>query len=248
MKLVILFFVLLLFGCGTASKKESLNIAVAANMQFAMDSIVSVFESNYDIKCNLTFGSSGMLTAQIENGAPFDLFFAANMTYPSYLYSKKAGENPKLYAQGRLVLVVDKHANYVNIEAVLSDSSIARIAIADNRTAPYGIAANQFLKRTNQWDQLKDKLVVGESISQVNQYISTKSVDAGFTSYSYTLKNGKDFNYFEVDAHHFEPIEQGVIVLNYGRNNHPEACDAFLEFISAKKCKAILNHFGYLVE
>lgn len=246
-------FLILLIACGQApdssnsnGEKETIKIACAANMQYAMDSIVVLFNDVHEISCEITSGSSGMLTSQIENGAPYDIFVSANMTYPETIHKNGNGEEPKIYAQGRLVLAVEKGHGFANAEAVLMSDKIERIALADEKTAPYGMAASQYIAALGN-KVSEDKLVVGESIGQVNQYITTAAVNAAFTSYSFKVKNESAYDYYEIDADYFDPIDQGAMILNHGSSNHPEEAQKFLDFlISSDKCKSVLEYFGYL--
>lgn len=249
MRITIAVFLGLLVSCGSSTNNEkSISIACAANMLFAMDSIAVLFEAEYGVNCNITSGSSGVLTAQIENGAPYDVFISANMSYPETIHKNGNGNEPVIYAEGRLLLVVNNQSNYVTIDAVLDDSEIGRIGIADDRTAPYGMAASQYLSKIGKKEGLKDRLVKGESIGQINQYLIAGAVDAAFTSYSFKVKNGSMFKYFEVDPAYFKPINQGAMILNHGNSHNSDAANKLLQFLSSEKCKDVLNYFGYLTE
>ena len=245
-------FLLILAACGSSGNNDpsgndkSLNVACAANMQFAMDSISVLFEAEHGIKCEITSGSSGMLTSQIENGAPYDVFVSANMNYPETIFNNGHGEKPFVYATGRLVFVTSKTKGYQSLEEALADENLKRIGIADHQTAPYGMAANQFLNETGKIEKMQGRLVIGESIGQINSYITTGAVDGAFTSYSFKVKNEEDYLYFEVDSDYFDPINQGAMVLNHGLENCPDESDLFLEFFSTDKCKDVLKYFGYL--
>ncbi len=243
-----------LLGCGSApdntktTEDEIVTVACAANMQYAMDSIAVVFELDEGIQCNITAGSSGMLAAQIENGAPYDLFISADLAYPQAIFEKGNGEQPFTYAKGRLVFAYDKEAGYTSIEDALRDLSLSRIGMADTRLAPYGMAADQFILQTGLKDSLEERLIIGESIGQINQYLTTGSVDAAFTSYSFRIENEDLFGFFEVDPTLFDPIEQGAMVLNRGKNENAGPTEKLKLFLSSAKCKAILVYFGYLVD
>ncbi len=250
-QLIALILVLVLAACGGSSEgaktAQPLKIACAANMQYAMDSIAVIFTQKYGIQCDITSGSSGMLTAQIDNKAPYDIFVSANMDYPQAIYEKQNGDAPQVYAKGRLVLVVNKTKAFGSINEVLMSDEVQRIGLAEVETAPYGMAAQEFLKTQGYFQQLNDKWVVGESIGQVNQYITTGAVDAAFTSYSFKVKNELAFNYFEVDQQLFTPIQQGIILLEHGKNTNADASKKFVTFLTeSPTCKAVLNYFGYL--
>ncbi|MFT5818811.1 MAG: molybdate transport system substrate-binding protein [Crocinitomix sp.] len=249
MRISIAVFLAFLLSCGASITNErTIKIACASNMQLAMDSITVLFNAEYGIQCEVTSGSSGMLTSQIENGAPYDVFVSANMNYPETIYKNGNGSKPVIYAKGRLLLVVNKRSNYPSIEAVFNDTEIRRIGIANNQIAPYGMAANQYLKETGKLNGLKQRLVVGESVGQVNQYMTMNAVDAAFTSYSFKVKNGNKFNYFEIDSAYFEPIYQGIMILGHGNKSKADPANRLLTFFTTKKCKDVLNYFGYLTE
>lgn len=253
MKLFTAFTFLLIFAAcgssgtdGSTNNDKSLNVACAANMQFAMDSIAVLFEAEHGIKCEITSGSSGMLTSQIENGAPYDVFVSANMNYPETIYSNGHGEKPIIYATGRLIFVTAKDKSYQSLEEALEDEKLERIGIADHQIAPYGMAANQFLNESGRQESMQGRLVIGESIGQINSYITTGAVDGAFTSYSFKVKNEENYTYFEVDPALFDPINQGAMVLNHGLENSPEESELLVNFFSTDKCKDVLKYFGYL--
>lgn len=246
--LLLISTVILFFACSGEHKSQTLKIACAANMQFALDSIAVLFESEHDIRCEITYGSSGMLTAQIENGAPYELFFSANEAYPEHLYGLGKGEEPFNYAKGRLLLVYSKDKSYQSMKEALNGDGVNRVGIADNRTAPYGMAANAYLESNGLKDGLNDKLVVGESIGQVNQYIVTGAVDMAFTSYGFKIKHGGDYQYLEVDQAFFDPIRQNAMVLTKQDGEVNESAEKMVKFIQSPKCKAVLDYFGYFTD
>lgn len=244
---------LLLASCGNGGENNDpqepvvLNIAVAANMQYAMDSIVSLFEAEENIQCNVTANASGMLTAQIEQGAPYDVFVSANMEFPRELKKKGFSKAPTVYCYGRLALVFGMDKKYETVEAVFADPGVKRVAIADPETAPYGIAAIEYLNNVGLFAGNKERIVYGESISQVNQYISTASVDAGFTSMSFLTKFQSDYGYLEIDENKYAQIEQGVSLLKHGWTENEETAQKFITFLGSEKCRKVLTWFGYRV-
>jgi len=247
MKWLSALFFWVFISCGaTDGNQDHIKVACAANMQYAMDSIAIIFEADQGIQCDVTYGSSGMLTSQIESGAPYDVFISANMTYPERLFDAGKGDKPLIYGQGRLVFVFEKDQAFTTLDEALKAEQVERIGIADNRMAPYGMAADQYLNNTGQINVVKNKLVIAESINQVNQYVSTGAVDAGFTSYSFCVKKEEAYNFIEVDTSLFDPINQGVMLLEHGRTNTKNHSEAFINYLSTEKCKAVLNYFGYL--
>lgn len=221
------------------NENPKLLIAVSSNAKEAISHIAAEFEIQYDIKTEIISSSSGKLSTQIEQGAPFDLFFSADLKYPEYLLNKKIGYDSVLkYAEGRLVLWSTKLDTIPNLEA----DKINKIAIANPELAPYGKAAIQYLNGIGLQEKLKDKLIYGESISQTNQYILNGSVDLGFTALSIVsapeMKSKGVWK--ELDGDLYSPVEQGFIILNRNKNTIQ-----FRDFIFSSKSQKILNDFGY---
>ncbi|GAA4277048.1 molybdate ABC transporter substrate-binding protein [Aquimarina mytili] len=236
----------------TACKPQhdyKLNIAVAANMQFAMKELSKAFTNQTGIACDLIIGSSGKLTAQIKEGAPFDIFVSADMKYPNDLF--KSGHTstvPKIYAYGKLVLwsMIDDTEPSIDI---LNTSEIKHIAIANPKTAPYGIAAIQVLNQHGIYESIKGKLVFGESISQTNQFITSKSAEIGFTSKSIVLSpqiKGKG-NWVDIPNTDYSAIRQAVVILK-NKNNLQDYAQAFHDFLFTDNAKNILENYGYSVK
>ena len=234
-------------SCNTF-ERESLNIATAANVQFAMDTIVEIFENETGIKTNVILGSSGKLTAQIIQGAPYDIFVSANMKYPEEIYAEnKALTKPEVYAYGALVLWTLKESVDPAPSLLVADN-VRRIAIANPKTAPYGTVAIEFLKSKGWYDILLPKLVYGESIAQVNQFITTQTADIGFTAKSVVLSSEmKKFGRWkEVDINGYSPIEQGIILIDLVKG-HNEDADQFRSFLLSKRAKEILLKFDLII-
>ena len=235
---------IVLLGCQN-EKTQKLRIATAANVQFAMKSLVEAFTQETGIDCDIIVGSSGKLTAQIQAGAPYHVFVAANMLYPNTLYKKGVTTKaPEVYAYGNLVLWTLRKDIIPSI-AYLDSARIQTIAIANPKVAPYGQAAIEVLKHHNLYEKLKGKLVYGESISQTNQFILSQASDIGFTATSVVLApkiKGKG-QYQLVDQSIYTPIKQGVVVIK-----QDEKAEQFYQFLFSEKAKTILKKFGYLVE
>ena len=186
----LLFFCLVLaaaplpWGCGRAGVPGSLTIATAANMQFAMQELADRFSADTGIACNLTVGSSGKLTAQISEGAPFDLFVSADMKYPQTLYEGGLGVSPpRAYAYGSLVIWTLSETLEPDLGS-LTQNVVQHIAIANPETAPYGKAARQALEHYGLYRAVQPKLVYGESIAQTNQFVISGAAEAGITALS----------------------------------------------------------------
>lgn len=225
-----------------------ITIAVAANMQFAMKALTHTFARESGVECDLVISSSGKLTAQIKEGAPYDLFISADMKYPDVLY--KAGFavlKPEVYAYGKLVLWSMDNSIKPSL-AILRTKLVKHIACANPKTAPYGVATIQVLKRNGMFSSVEDKLVYGESISQTNQFIISRSAQVGFTAKSVVLSpemKGKG-SWIELNPAGYSPIAQGVIIL---KRNQTEETNArkFYNFLFSAKAKEILKSFGYSV-
>lgn len=232
-------------GC-SANSRDYLTIAAAANMQFALEEIVEKFERQTSIKTQLTTSSSGKLTAQIREGAPYDIFVSADMKYPMEINRLGlALSPPKVYARGQLALWSIQNDWKVDL-AELSDSKINHIAIANPKTAPYGLAAIQTLERLQILKKIQNKLVFGESVSQANQFIVTGSVEAGLTALS-VLKSPQmkaQQNWIKVDTALYDPILQGVIIIN--TTPMLSEAKAFYEFLFTPSAKNILHKYGYI--
>ena len=239
---IVSILVLVTFTFSCKKKKEQLNIAVSSNARFAIEEIVSEFENTHGIQVNIIASSSGKIAAQIEQGAPFDIFFSADFKYPQYLLDKGIGKAPVLeYAQGRLVIWTTQ-LNQISSLVDLDFSLIDKIACPNPETAPYGRAAMQYLKSVGLENELKDKLIYGESISQSSQYILNGSADLGFTSLSFVLspKMKSIGKWNEIKPYLYDPIRQGFIVLNENKNTI-----LFKDFMFTEKSEKILKEFGY---
>jgi molybdate transport system substrate-binding protein len=229
----------------------SINIALAANVSYAINELKSEFHKMHpDIDVEVTLGSSGKLTAQIKNGAPYDIFMAANMKYPEALYKDGfATSKPTIYAQGSLAILSNTKKDFTQGIKLVEDKKIKTIAIANPQTAPYGKAAIEALKNAGLYEKVKNKFVNAESISQTVAYTVT-ATDVGFIAksslYSPKMKRFKeDVNFKDVDAKLYTPIKQGIIILKKAKEN--KDATAFYDFILSKKAKEIFKRYGYIV-
>ena len=230
---------------------EKINIAVAANVSYAINDLISEFnKTNPDTKVQITLGSSGKLTAQIKNGAPYNIFMAANMKYPEALYNDNiAITKPIIYAQGSLAILSTKKLDFEKGINLAVDTKVDKIAIANPKTAPYGKASVEAFKNANIYKEIEKKLVYAESISQTVTYAIT-AIDMGFIAKSslYSPKMSmykKGINWTDVDPKLYTPINQGIVILKNAKDN--KEVKAFYDFILSEKAKKIFNEFGYLV-
>jgi molybdate transport system substrate-binding protein len=225
---------------------EKLTIAAAANMQFAVAELSKAFSEQSGIDCEIVVSSSGKLTAQVIEGAPFDLLLSADMKFPEELFRKGLTRTkPLTYAYGNLILWTLKEGVDPVLES-LGEESIKHIALGNPKTAPYGTCAMQVLIRTGAEEKLKEKLVFGESISQTNQFIISKVADIGFTSKSVVMSPVMQEigAWKEIDKDLYEPIEQGIVILNNRDTFQNEAIE-FRDFLLSTEGKHILHKFGY---
>ncbi|MDH7447775.1 molybdate ABC transporter substrate-binding protein [Aquimarina sp. 2201CG14-23] len=248
LKTKILIIVILLTISCKQTEDDTITIATAANMQFPIEAISEAFTTHTGIKNDLIIGSSGKLTAQIKEGAPYDIFVSANMKYPEEIYrSGLAVRPPEIYGYGQLVLW-SMHDSIQPFVTLLANENIHHIAIANPKTAPYGEAAIEVLKHYRIYDTIKEKLVYGESIAQTNQFIMSKSSEIGFTAKSIVLSprmKGKG-NWVALDKKVYQQIDQGVVMIKQ-KNRNGKNAQQFYDFLFSKEAKKILEDFGYLV-
>jgi len=245
-------FLIVLMAAGAALFAGEINIAVAANVSYAIGELKTEFaKSNPETEVKVTLGSSGKLTAQIKNGAPYGLFMAANMKYPEALYADKiAVTEPIVYAQGALAYLSVKKQDFAQGIALLSSDKVSKIAVANPKTAPYGKAAIEAMKNGGVYDQAKAKFVFAESISQTVAYAVT-AADIGLIAKS-SLYSDKMAQYKEgeqwaaVDPKLYTPIKQGIVLLKNSEGSSEYR--AFYDFILSEKGKSILKKYGYIVE
>lgn len=229
----------------------SINIAVAANVSYAIDELITKFnESNPDTKVQVTLGSSGKLTAQIKNGAPYQVFLSANMKFPQALHVEGVAiTKPVVYAQGSLAMLSAKKLNLAEGIDVIKSAKVEKIAIANPKTAPYGKAALEAITKKGLLEQTQKKFVYAESITQTVAYALT-AADIGFIAksslYSPKMKAYKhNEHWVEVDATLYTPIDQGIVILKNATDN--QEAKAFYDFMLSEEAKGIFRKFGYLV-
>ena len=231
---------------------DTINIAVAANVSYAIEELKAEFKKiSPQTNVQVTLGSSGKLTAQIKNGAPYGLFMSANMKYPQALYKENiAITKPVVYAQGALAYLSSKEQDFSKGIEIVKNDKISKIAVANPKTAPYGKAAVEAMKNGGVYESVKEKFVYAESISQTVSYAVT-AADIGFIAksslYSDKMsKYEKGINWTEVDPKLYTPIKQGIVILKHGADNG--SYRAFYDFILSDKAKKIFNDYGYITE
>ena len=240
---------LLVLLLSTCQQKEpaQLTIATAANMQFAMEALVDAFSEEYGITCEIIMSSSGKLTAQIQQGAPFDVFVSADMKYPNQLHENGFTQTPpQIYAYGQLILWTRNEQLRPSIE-LLQQATFKHLALANPKTAPYGQAAMEVLQYFQLSEKLADQLVYGESIAQTNQFITSGAAELGFTAKSVVLapKLKNKGNWIPLPTEAYQAIEQGVVLLKSDEKRKTRA-QKFYHFLFSASAQEILSNFGYL--
>ena len=230
----------------------TINIAVAANVSYAINELIAEFnKTNPDIKVEVVLGASGKFTTQIQNGAPFDIFLSADMKFPETLEKENlTATKPVIYAQGSVAMLSAKPLDFSKGIALVANKDIEKIAIANPKTAPYGTAAIEALKNANILDKVESKFVYAESISQAVTYAMT-AADVGFIAksslYDEKMSQYKEnINWISVDPKLYTPIDQGIVILNRAKDN--KEAKAFYDFILSDNAKKIFIDFGYLVK
>lgn len=246
------FYSLLLLLCLAtiaSAQKRRIRVAAASDLQTVMPEIASAFEADTGTRAELIFGSSGNLFAQIQNGAPFDVFFSADSEFPSKLIQSGRAEprSALTYAVGRLVLWLPPNAKcdpQTEKWNCLLKPEISKVAIANPAHAPYGRAAIQALQSARLYEQVRPKLVFGENISQAAQFAESGNAQAGLLSYSQTqsaaLRNGKKW---EVPQDSYPLIEQRVVILKGARDG--SAAQDFVQFVTEGRGRGLLEQAGF---
>lgn len=241
--LLILIFFLFSFSNGHTG---NLNVAVASNFSPTLHLLAKDFKSKTGHHLRISSTSTGKLYTQIIHGAPFDMFFSADEHRPELLIeeSKAKTQFSRTYAIGKLVLISNIKQEKT-CRDVLDNPSLKRLAIANPKTAPYGLAARQTLEKLQLWETLKPKLVMGENIAQSLQFVSTGNATAGFVAQSMLMQGTKVNTACEwaVPADMHEPIKQKMLVLAKASNK--PAAKAFWQYMQSDEAKTIIKNNGY---
>jgi molybdate transport system substrate-binding protein len=243
-------FVLAILALALPSAQAPLIVAAAADLQTVMPEIATRFERDSRVPVKVTYGSSGNFFAQIQNGAPFDVFFSADVDYPRRLVESGHADRDSFYeyATGHLVLWTrgDSTVDVSGGLASLTSAAIRRIAIANPKYAPYGRAAVAALEHEQLYSRVQSKLVLGENLSQTAQFAQTGNADVAVISLSLalgpTLTNGR---YSEIPLTFYPPIRQGAVVLGASRNK--PAARQLLAFLRRPDTARLLTTFGFIV-
>ena len=231
------------------AQEKEIRIAAAADLKFTMTELSQAFEKLTGTKVSATFGSSGNFFSQFQNGAPFDLFFSADIDYPKKLEAAGLAEPGTLceYAVGRIAIwtPADSKVDVSNQGwQALRDPRIEKIAIANPKHAPYGRAAVAALQNAGLYESVKSKLVFGENISQAAQFVQSGNAQAGIVAMSLALSPAmREGKRWEIPANMHPALQQGAIVLKNARNR--EAARVFIEFMKSREARAILGRYGF---
>lgn len=245
MRKLLLFFAL--FMLATAAFGQDLTVAAAADLSSVLPEIAKQFEAKTGKHINLTFGSSGNITQQTQNGAPYDVFFSADSQFPQKLNEAglvEPGTTVK-YAVGKIVLFVPSSSklDLSRGPSVLLSPDVKKIAIANPVHAPYGRAAVEALKKEGLYDQVKNKFVVGENISQAAQYVGTGNTDAGIIALSLAFSMKDKGHYVEMPTADYTPIEQAAVVLKKCKDK--QTAKAFFDFLKTPAVRNTLIAHGF---
>lgn len=238
-------FVTLLVAAAALAQPAPLTVFAASDLGPAFRDIVPQFERAGGGPVTLVLGSTGMLAHQIRNGAPADVFFAANETFVDDL-SAAAVTIPNtrtLYARGRIVIATLTSRRGASELKDLTAAHIRRIALANPLHAPYGLAARQALEAAGLWAALEPKLVYGENVQQAVQFVRSGAADAGIVARS--VADSPDLAWHLIDDRLHAPLNQVAVVI--ARTRQPAAAAAFISFVSGEEARAVMRRFGFLL-
>jgi len=228
---------------------QEITVAAAADLQFAMQDVTARFQKETGKTVKVTYGSSGNFFQQIQNGAPFDMFFSANLDYPKKLESAGLIEPGSFspYANGKIVIWI-KNESKLDLKSglqALLDPAVKKIAVANPQHAPYGQVAVAAMQKVNIYDKVKDKFVLGENISQTASFVVSGAADVGIVALSLALSpNMKDKGrYVEVPSGDYPPIEQACVILKSSKNK--ETAGQFLSYFKSAAVADLLRSYGF---
>jgi molybdate transport system substrate-binding protein len=228
---------------------DDIAIAAASDLNFAMKDLIGEYEKSTGNHVKLSLGSSGNFYAQIQNGAPFDLYFSADIGYPKKLEEAGLTVPGSLYryAVGRIVLWTNRSSQRDVAKGleILRDPAIKKIAIANPKHAPYGRAAVAAMQHFKVYDEAKDRLVLGENISQAAQFIESGACDIGVIALSLALAPTMKAagTYWEIPSEAHPPLEQGAAILKSSK--HQKTAQQFLEFMQSVQGQEIMRRYGF---
>ncbi len=231
---------LFVVGCKPAPQADVVYVAAAADLRDAFGELATVFEQQHATKVVTTFGSSGLLAKQIQQGAPFDVYAAANRKFVDDVVKSHSCDASTIaeYGRGRLVLWS------VDPVTGVDDPSIQKLAIANPEHAPYGQAAKEALTTLGHWDALQTRLVYGENVRQTLQFAETGNVDAAIVALSLVVHH-KTQTWTIIDERTHRPLDQTLIVCNGGTNR--AGGTRFASFVNSPKGREVMRRYGFLL-
>ena len=232
----------LLCTCGRApDRPETLVIAAASSMQYVLPDLVEQFRKTHVGEVEIVLGSTGQLTGQIANGAPYHVFLSAAPADAQFLFTARKAARPRHFAAGELVLWSQNPSLPLSLET-LTDARVRTVALPDPHTAPYGLAARQSLDHCGLTDL---PTVFGKSVGQTNQFITTGAADVGFSARATVAPAfpGGTVNYAPVPPEYYAPIQHAAAVLRPAAP-HPAAA-AFVDFLFTPPARVLLERYGY---
>ena len=239
----------LLLGLAAQAQAGKITIAAAADLKFAMDEIVVQFKKAHpQDSVETIYGSSGKFHTQIQQGAPFDLFFSADIAFPQALATAGlAASSAKPWAVGRIVLWSGSRDASKMTLADLAGPSVRKIAIANPKHAPYGKRAEEALRSAGLWDKLESRLVYGENIAQTAQFVQTGNADVGIIALSLALNQelASKGAYLLIDDKLHQPLEQGYIITKRAADN--PLARRFADFMDSKDARATMARYGFVL-
>lgn len=231
----------------STSQATTTLVAVAANVTKPMTEIAAEFEKVIGHSAKLSFGSSGKFVAQIENGAPFEVFLSAGEAEPAKLEADNMAVPGSrfVYALGKLVLWSAMPGVVDNQGQVLTQGQFKHLALADPKLAPYGVAATEVLKARSVSEKLQPLMVLGENIAQTHQFVATGNAELGFVALSQVIDNGvvSSGSSWIVPSDLHAPIKQAAVLLKLGEDN--PAAQALLDYLKSAPAQAIIAKYGY---
>ena len=244
--ILVTFTFLLVAFTSSVTSANTLKVAVASNFADTLHQLADHFHAKTGDTVLISSGSTGKLYTQIANGAPFDIFMAADEKRPDLLLKNGMADasHANVYAQGKLVFVSNIPTTG-ECQNVLSDARVKRLAIANPKTAPYGAAAQQVMQHLGIWDKVQSKLVQGENIAQTLQFVDSTSANAGFVAKSMLLSDSKfkPACQWEISGDLYNSINQKMVVLN--KSKAKPVVLAFWIFMQSPEAAVIIRDNGY---
>jgi molybdate transport system substrate-binding protein len=235
-------------GTGTGRKGEPLRVAAAADLAVAFGEVGAAFEKSSGKKVEFSFGSTGLLAKQIAEGAPYDVFAAANTTYVDDVVRANACDEStkRLYARGRIVVwSSDKSALPATLEG-LRDPKYAKVALANPEHAPYGLAAQQAMTKSGVWADVKPRAVYGENVQQTMMFAQSGNAEVAIVALSLAVNAGG--GYLPIDSDLHAPLDQAMVVCKGGSGGgKPNEARSFVEFVASEPGHAIMRKYGFLL-